>query len=353
MRKLYCFSLLLLLVAFPAKAESDLSKISWTQVTTEPAFNIDWDSTGERIAIANYQENTVGIFNLPRRSYDSLFSLPDDSVARFIRWSPDGTYLAATVEGDIYLFDVEDNLNEDYQVFSSDFGYYGVVRWSADSSRLAALTFSGYIEILDILSGEVSQTIELGELPEIVYPTFDWSPDGQIFAAPYYRTLPFASEGSLIGFWDAEGHLINDYIPQNQTEFRSGDFCYNYGEGNGEAFSIEWASDGKSLAISGYDGYGICILDVEGIVEQNTISSSFNSIIRWSPDQHWLASATQGGTGAWSCFVSLVDMTQDYRTTEEALSRENCAVISLAWSPDSTQLAAGTSSGLWIGTLIN
>ncbi len=343
--------LIILLLVSPGIAAANTALFSWTLVTDDPVIAVDWSPDGERIAVSDLVENTVGIFNLSTGAYDWRFSLPDDSDSWFLRWSPDGAYIAVLVESSIYLLNAGNN--QDYRILSANPKYHIVAaRWSADSQRLAALS-NGYIEIWDIVTGEITQTVDLGSHVEVSYPSFDWSPDGQIFAAPYNTPLAYGAGASLIGFWDAKGNLIDAYMPQNQTEFRSGAFCYNYGEDSGELLDIEWASDGKTIAVSGYDGYGTCTLSTNLAFERREISGDFTTVVRWSPDQRWLASADAEGTYAWSCLVRITDVTQSYITTVEPISSHDCSVSSLAWSPDSGQLAVGASSGLWIGTLAN
>jgi WD40 repeat protein len=354
MTKVYSRILVLALAMFSRQATHESLSISWTQITTDSAYAIDWSPDGDKIAVGSVRTDFLVVFDLNQNIYsEPALLVGEESISgweQFSRWSPNGHYVMTVAQGRIFLFRIQENSELVlYQTFSSEVGYYVIARWSSDSTRLAALVPNGYIEIIDVESGEIAQTIDLGEHGEISYPAFDWTIDDAIFAAPYYSTV--ASNMINIGFWDRAGNLLETSVPQTQGEYRSGNYCYSYGENTGETYNIEWGSDGTTLAIAGPSGYGICTLALNNTIEQYTLGTEFTHILRWSPDQRWLASATSNFSGEQLCGVRLTDLHQNYQTTEAPIGMQSCSVNSVSWSPDGQRLAVGTSRGIWIATL--
>jgi len=349
--KIFLFAVIALcLFAFSPIYADDSPIFSWRKVLSEPAVGIDWSPDGNSIVFGDPDSSQVGLLNWQTGEviWRTPFSNPNtiSAYAFSARWSPDGRWIAVTSEGKLYLLDPQ--TGHFHAIRPSvppkrDQPDYVLARWGSDSTALASLDSHGFIDILAVPSGKIIQTIDLGTPYSDVYSNaFDWSPDGQFFAAPIWIE-PMMNP--VIGFWDRSGNLLKSYTHESDTDPAPSTPCLAiYADGLPSYPYVEWAKDSRTLVAAGTFGYGICRLNSDGTVFDHPIDDNGSSIFRWSPDQRWLVGAANAGTALW-----FTDAANNYQTVvRQFVTVPN----SFAWSPDSQHLAIGAFDALWIGTLI-
>ena len=349
-------SLLALLVSMdaPLEAISDPIGISWIQLTTESVVGLDWSPTGDDLVTGLRDTDEIIILNWQTSEISRRFTFPDEALPYTFsaEWSPDGQFIA-TFAHDLYVLDPQTGQLRVLREAVDEFGYDDV-DWSPDSNAVAAIYSRGYVDIVSLESGDILQTIDIagGEMERAensgwLYVLFDWSPDGNLFAAPH-QMQGIAGEPPVMGFWDLEGNLLEDFTRENLADTMPATPCSANAYLLMYALDVQWANDSRTLAVSGGDGYGVCRLNIDGTIEQHHISDIPQDSLRWSPEQQWLAASQRASD---TCALRISAVAQDYETYELQIDSEACYINTLAWSPDSQHLAAATDNGLWIGTL--
>ncbi len=360
-RKFPLFALAVLLIticaapALPAAAADSGITFSWTKILSDSVIGVDWspdgtsiildDTDGKQIELLNWQTGAI-IWQTPFSDSDI-----SSQYAFSARWSRDGKWIAATAEGKLYLIDPQtgDLHTIDPKIPAGrKKTNYVMARWGADSTLLAALDSAGYIDILATTTGEITQTIDIDQgygYGNFGFTAFDWSPDGQLFAASSWSSQ---MHNPSIDFWDRSGHLLRGYTQESETDPNPSTPCLKiYTDGLLAYPYVEWANDSRTLVAAGSFGYGVCRLNVDGTIYDHPISDNGSSIFRWSPDQRWLVGTTNaGGEYFW-----ITDAAHSYQPIDEQVASTNIQITSFAWSPDSQHLAVGTDHELWIGTL--
>ncbi|MBW4439303.1 MAG: WD40 repeat domain-containing protein [Pleurocapsa minor GSE-CHR-MK-17-07R] len=361
--KRICLSgiILSLIISLPTlgAAQPDPLQIEWFQVSTDYVVDVDWSLDGQYIATGNSTENELRIFDWENETYIWSYIFEPSSGSRYfpeflVRWSPDGRYIASISGGKVYIIDFQSRslmrMIDVSLISRDDLSNYvphaGHMDWSSDSSRLAVLSTDGYIDIFSIESGSILQTIDIVLDPGmyggegISYQIFDWSIDDSWFAVPNY--IPNMPLTATMGFWDGSGQFIEAFATTNEAPDHP--LCPVYGRFNYEVQAVEWANDSRTLAVGGSYGYGVCVLTVDGTIENEEISTVPTSSLAWSPDQRWIASIF----GA--CFVAIREPVSGAVVDESTIpASDSCVDFSIRWSPDSRYIAVATNRGLWVG----
>lgn len=341
-------------VVLPVEATQDPINILWSHLTHESAVGLDWSPAGDYLITGLYDTGEIVTLDWQTGVVAQRFAFPDESLPYTFsaEWSPDGESIA-TFAHDLYVFDFQTGQLRLLREAVDEFGYDDV-DWSPDSSTVASINSRGYVDIVSLETGDILQTIDIagGEMEHAensgwLYVLFDWSPDGNLFAAPH-QMRGVAGEPPVMGFWNREGNLLEAYTRENlmdtvpATPCSANAFLLMY------ALDVQWANDSRTLAVSGGDGYSVCRLNIDGTIEQHHISDIPQDNLRWSPDQQWLA-ASQRASDTCTLYISAV--AQDYETYELQIDSEACYINALAWSPDSQHLAVATDKGILIGSL--
>ncbi len=362
--KLHAGTLLVLVVLIlsvsPLNATSDPFNVSWSQIMSEQTVGVDWSPSGSDLVAGLDKTGEIVILDWQTGAIKQRTTFPNQSsrlsIQFSVEWSPDNSFIATYDQaGKIYIFDPEAGQLRLLRESSNEFGYFSL-DWSPDSQSVAALNNSGDLDIISLKTGEIIQTIDVAgsemeraENSGTLYSIFDWSPDGNFFVAPH-NLKGIAGHPPVMGFWNRDGDLldvytqetISDSIPVSPCSAKSFMLSYNLG--------VRWANDSRTLAVSGDEGYGICRLNIDGTITEYSISDFVPDILRWSPDQKWLA-VTNGAIN--TCSIELVAVADDYQTIPTQVDSDTCFVNALAWSPDSQHLAVSTDKGIWIGTFVS
>ena len=148
---------------------------------TLQAFNLTWSNDGQTLAYFSSYQNTSDIYliSLLENTVTNMTDSPDESET-FPEWSPDGKYLLFTMQGDIYLRDMQTHAIqrltqtaalEEYAVWSPDSSQliFQVDERAIGERRLYHLSLaSGVMNMLDMAVAPRAQPVS-------------WSPDNQHF----------------------------------------------------------------------------------------------------------------------------------------------------------------------------
>jgi WD40 repeat protein len=348
-----------MIIVAPSEASQRQPDFTWKQLTTTSTVGVNWSPSGNNLVAGLDETGEIIIVDWQTGAIQQRTTFPNQSGRMSIHflaeWSPDSRFIATDDQtGNIYILVPETGQMRLLREPSNEYGYFNL-DWSPDSQSVAALNSTGYLDIISLQTGEIIQMIDMAGSDTLrgeglLYYNFDWSPDGNFFAAPHM----IANTGNppVVGFWERDGNQISafDDTQEAATESSSVSPCSAKSFILQNNLAVSWANDSRTLAVSGDEGYGICRLNIDGTIAEHSISDFVPDILRWSPDQMWLA-ATNGTVN--TCSVELAAVADDYQTIQVQIDSQACLVNGLAWSSDSQNLAASTNEGIWIGTLIS
>ncbi|HVU13161.1 MAG TPA: WD40 repeat domain-containing protein [Phototrophicaceae bacterium] len=326
--------------------------VSWTKILTGFALGVDWSPDGASVVLDDLERQQIDLINWQTGALIWQTPFPLSAMygqaiptAFSARWSRDGHWIAATAAGKLYLIEPATGKIIPFQpALPPGRGQpvYVLARWGTDSVFLAVLDNYGYIDVLATTTGKITQTITLTDSSYADISAFDWNPDGQRFAAAYLKA-PLNTDS--VGFWDRQGNLLKAYTQESLTDSAPATPCtQNASDLTAGGFSdFEWARDNQTLAVGLTNGLTICTLNNDGTITDQDLPLR-GATFHWSPDQRWLAGASSKQSAIW-----IADPAQAYQTVLVQPPGDS-TVNSVAWSPDSQQLAVGTTHQLWIGT---
>ncbi len=245
-----------------------------------------------------------------------------------VRWSPDGTKIAASggIAGDPSngLVQLVDAANESLLFRWNVNGLTDAIAWSSDSKLFAAYANSGHIYVWN---AETGAKIADWTHPHRNQITIGWSYDGAFLA-----TMDAELEGTVAYLWDAKNQF-------KQVKIISG---------GGTSFA--WAN--KSLAI-GFASYAsILVASPEPSISTFQLGYGLpqNIEIAWSSDDSFVAASTawyeyQGSSTIDIYRVRVFDTLSRTQVKEWSVSKIQTG---LAWNHDGTELASVSTSELTV-----
>src|SRR4030095_4815512 len=194
-------------------------------------------------------------------------------------WSPDGTRIAFTRNGDLFIMNA-DGSNAVQKTFTND--VWKPV-WSPDGNRIA-FTGTYTIMVMDLNNGAVSElTYTAGDY---VSPTASWSPDGTkiAFESDMARSTGISSVFTI----SPDGSGLTMLTP----------FSYNL------LLNPAWSPDGMKLSVTSISNTeSIAIMNADGtaltIINSGIVTGYYNHTrTSWSPDGTHIA-YTDNNTIKW------------------------------------------------------
>jgi WD40 repeat protein len=192
--------------------------------------------------------------------------------------SPDSKTIAFATSKGLVLYDLE--TYKLLHILNEAEGFYKV-RWSPDGSKLAA---DGVIQI----------TTDLGKSQISVWDTSSWK---NVFE----QTGPDETLMGLYGdlAWSPDNHSLAESLNQVGVlvhNIQTGNVISEQDMLN--SYSMAWSPDGTRLAATGDLAYGIrrWVVDTNGSVRLFDQRASSSMQIAWSPDGKRIASGHAGGT---------------------------------------------------------
>jgi serine/threonine protein kinase/WD40 repeat protein len=293
--------------------------------------------------------------------------LQTGQVIRDLRWSPDGTAIAASGDqGLVQVWAVEDwGLMEEISAYSS---YSQTVSWSPDSRRLVSIGVDGYCAIWSLDDQDLNQERKISADDDIT--SFLWSDDDTI---QYSR-----SQNQIESFRLSDG-VTHRLLTSDETGpwgMASADLVLNVSQLEEEvrielrdlnSRSVQqlkalratpgtriWeiSPDGQKLAIAAKPPGGVCEFE---LIEIETGQSRpielkgvrFCAECAWSPDGRQIAFVGSGSNYQLVQTIHIVDV-----ATEMTIRHKKAGFLgwgnqlqSVAWSPDGSKLVVGGMDG--------
>jgi len=287
-------------------------------VTQGPQYSPD----GSTIAVGTF----TGLYVLDAQTGAVLQQLTSTDGVWSMAYNHNGTRLAAgTSDGVITVI----NLDTNEQINSWESGrQVDSLVWGRDSSTLITMGEDSTIVAWNIHSGKALRIYE-GHLD--LFGDVAWSPDSARLATASVIRMPgYGDDQGLLAIWDVEGNLLN------RVEFPQA------------ISSVAWSPDSTSLAL--WDSSGrVRLLDAETLSGLRSLRFDSRRVtdIAWSPDGSRLAFAL-GDREVWVYDVRDSEIVHAFTTMSEwrpSPEYEANPVISVDWSPDGSQLAAGMWDG--------
>ncbi|GJM40963.1 MAG: hypothetical protein DHS20C20_12450 [Ardenticatenaceae bacterium] len=201
-------------------------------------------------------------------SVQQTLTLPAETTANALHWSPDGQLIAADIGNKtIQLFAADSGAP--LHTLQTDAGGVGQdFAWSPDSSKVAYAVGGGYIIMWDVATGEEVANWR----PNGRTDSLDWSPDGRKIACYHISSIHILDATT--------GEIVNTFDSPADSDWRD----------------MVWSPDGSQLAGGTEDG-GVVVLDAENGRSLLNRSEHEKMIygLAWSPDSTQLATSSRDG----------------------------------------------------------
>jgi HEAT repeats/WD domain, G-beta repeat/WD40-like Beta Propeller Repeat len=229
-----------------------------------------WD-TDDGVLLTTYQPAMAGTAQANPKAILGGGNMIYDSA-----WSPDGTMIASSIDGNGYGYNVQVwkastgthlfTLQSKPVTNASD--YISQVVWSPDGKRIA-FTIDQTVQIWDVATKHLLFTYPAG--------SFAWSPDGRYIAS--------TNGDGTVQVWNAKTRQTI-YVYKGQAREQGG------------VNTLAWSPDGTRIASGGKDihiwdattGKNVFIYKAYGNGQYTSVN-----IIKWSPDGTMIASAASNG----------------------------------------------------------
>jgi WD40 repeat protein/serine/threonine protein kinase/tetratricopeptide (TPR) repeat protein len=307
-----------------ASAGSDASLRIWDpdsgqELRTFPGHanlftTVCWSPGGRRLA-SSFSDGQVRIWDA--RTGANLVTTNGTGhgyVAYSVAWSPDGKRLASSsMDGSARIWDAE-NARELMVLKGHTAGLMNVA-WSPDGQHIASCSYDRTVKIWDAKTGR--QTTALHGHTRGARSVC-WREDG--------KRLATASFDSTVRIWDAS----------------TGTQLQIFRDHSGTVHWCSWSPDGRRLATSGSD-HTIRVRDVP-VSHANSSVHSDSSVRALPPHAHQIRTVSFSPNGKYIASSSLDGQIKIWEadTLKLLYTFQSYGSPTVAWSPDSTRLAATT-----------
>jgi WD40 repeat protein len=291
-----------------------------------------WAPDGKRLAVSR-PDGSLRVWD-PATSKET-FTLRLQGRITSLLWEPAGTRLATVRdEGVGKVLDASTGKALATLAFGTPTGAHGLrVSWSADGKYLGSANHSGQIEVFDPATGRSSATGSLKQDPSdgpfSLHGPQALSPDGKRLATDLGR--PVAD--SAVAIWDLDTSRVVQRLPGLKKQADG-------------LTALAWSGDGKRLAAGNRRGM-VQLWDIAAMRPAHRTLPDSHPPRRavWSPDGTRLARFPAEGAQA-----EIADGTTGQAVVK--LGDESPKPFAVTFSPDSTRLAVGTTTGgvrVWAG----
>lgn len=230
--------------------------------------------------------------------------------------------------------------------------------WSPEGTRLAALTGSGALFILDARDARLLRTMPHAHATGGL--TLDWATGGLATGGQDGKVRLWNAEGgeAMAEFdgaaggrrtwveqvrWSPDGRLLATAAGKTLRVWNpgaGGESCLEYAGSPSTLAAVCWRPDGKAVATGSYGGAALYRLGETAPYEEIAWKGSILSLA-WSPNARYIAAGTQEATvNFWKL---------PYRSGDELnMSGYANKVKELAWDPASRYLATGGGSEITV-----
>lgn len=288
---------------------------------TATVRSLMWSPDGRRMVSAS-DDGTIQVWSANTVVYKNL----SESIWS-IAWSPDGKQIASASEGGTVQIWNTDGSGQPF-ILKNHAEKTCSVAWSPDGKRIASASKDGTIRVGSV-DGRGRSFVYRGHT-DAVY-AIAWSPDGtEIASTSRDKTVHIWSVNSISPRFIYKGHtdavLAVAWSPDS-TRIVSSSRAR-------EAGIHVWNADGSGqpFLYEDHDHYGWEI---------------YITAVAWSPDGSRIASGTSGESSAPDAASRVVHVWNADGSGSSFIFKEHSSgVLSLAWSPDSAQIASSDEGGL-------
>jgi WD40 repeat protein len=292
---------------------------------------VAWSPSSRYLAVAS-EDCTIRVWEPLKQ--DLLLSIEGhDGPVRSVCWAPDGQRIVSTSsDGRVKLWGFPSGQLEQDWAVSNDWGRS--VAWSKDGSYIVAGFADGSVQILDPVGGAMRECAERHE--------------GRVRAVAVSQTSrTFASGGTdgNVRVWSPSTGQVIESIPI------LGSIAQNH-EG-GQVLSLAWSPQDDYLAAGTTSGSVVLIHTLTWkVVRSARLARDSVLSLSWSPDgQELMSGSADREASRWRIAqfkqTNLVGVPKEYspptRLVETQVNMHLGSVRSVAWSPDGTCLASGST----------
>ena len=255
---------------------------------------------------SGYSDGTVQLWDVNRQAKQQLMTTDSEAPITGLSFSPDGTMLAIGSDAVLYMWNPTSR--EQLWVTTRYWGngYLSNITFSPDGTTLAAIENSNDILLLDVETGELTQTYDVRAAD------ISFSPDGQFLAV--------VTRFNVIDLWHLRterkirtlgGRAVYSaaYAPDGNTiaggvsnevwfwNVRSGEILGKKLTGHvGYVHTVAYSSNGKTLMSA--SGRSICLWDVDTGERTDIFRGHTGPLVdaAYSPNGRTLASGSDDGT---------------------------------------------------------
>ena len=230
-----------------------------------------------------------------------------------VAWSPDGKRIAsASGDGTVQVWD--SYTGEHVLTYRGHQGDVLSAAWSPNGQEIASGGLDGTVQVWNAATGQPILTYR-GHTNAVF--AVAWSHDG--------RYLASASEDGTVQVWNAAtGQRLYAYGQQTSTASPS---PWN---------TVAWSPDGTRIAIGGVSG----ALAFDALTGKNvTVYGAQGAVhdVAWSPGGQYLAIASNSAVQVWN--VASKQNVYTFRGDSES-------AFAVAWSPNGQRIASGSGDGM-------
>lgn len=246
-----------------------------------------------------------------------------------LRWSPDGRWLATAVDELVLVWELDSEVvrqlvqgyREPHPPWPPDPGTLQGFDWSPDGTRLATITWNGYVQLWDAVTGKELKRVKLGS--QVRTEDLVWSPDGKTLAvSDWTETGPTDSSYRV--------RLLSAQSLETQRMFTLPEYW---------AYTLRWSPDGKYLAAASW--YALVWEAQSGSLVFDVTDPDYayagQRTLFWSLDGSRIVTRCQEN-GLRLCTWDLATQT----LLEKSPVLFTGKTYSVAWAPDGERLAVGS-----------
>lgn len=260
----------------------------------------------------------------------NLLKGPGAWVAQ-VTFSPDGTKLAiASQAGMVQIWDIPSG--QIYQSMRVPTYHIYSATWSPDAMTLATCHEDEFIRIWNIPTGTLLSQIKLEALPN------------DLVEVSKKRKSPKQSTGNLRSedraqalAWSPDGRFLASGGEIGLCIWKAGSTeRLNVFREAGKVISLAWSPDGKHVATTSYDD-AICIFDIATETLRHRFAGTYSAALAWSPDGQLIASVIESTIYLWDIKSGL---------PVKVLEGHTARPRSICFSSDGRLMASKSGSGI-------